>query len=113
MEECDTVTDIAKKVTVLDAIVNLCLVWNRVQSDSIKKCFYNCEFPNSDDVPEAETLPEDYTELFHNILEVPWQEFVNVDENIGQCSEVLTDVCLNNETMMKHATVLQHYFVQV
>ena len=46
MEECDTVTDIAKKVTVLDAIVNLCLAWNRVQSDSIKKCFYNCGFPN-------------------------------------------------------------------
>ena len=54
MEECDTVTDIAKKVTVLDAIVNLCLAWNRVQSDSIKKCFYNCGFPNWDDVAEAE-----------------------------------------------------------
>ena len=92
--------------------------------------------------------------MFQHILEVPWQEFVNVDENIatepdGQCSEVPTDltesvsssvenmdqdpvgiespptlqeaakmikmirnVCLNNETMMKHPTVLQHYFEQ-
>lgn len=106
MEECDTVTDKAKKVTVLDAIVNLCLSWNkvqsdniknRVQSDSIKKCIYNCGFPNLDDVAQAETQPEDYTELFQDILEVPWQEFVNVDENIatepdGQCSEVPTDL---------------------
>ena len=50
MKECDTVTDIARKVTVLDATVNLCLARNRVQSDSIKKCFYNCGFPNLDDV---------------------------------------------------------------
>lgn len=97
MEECDTVTDIAKKVTVLDAIVNLCLAWNRVQSDSIKKCFYNCGFPNLDDVAEAETQPEDCTELFQDILEVLWQEFVNVDENIAtepdeQCSEVPADL---------------------
>ena len=154
MEECDTVTDIAKKVTVLDAIVNLYLTWYRVHSNSIKKCFYNCGFPNLDDVAEAETQPEDCIELFQYILEVPWQEFVNVDENIatepdGQCSELPTDlqesasssvenmdqdpieiespptlqeaakmmkrirnVCLNNDTMMKHATVLQHYFEQ-
>ena len=91
--------------------------------------------------------------MFQDIMEVPWEEFVNVDENLAtepddQCSEVAIDhptecastsvdnmdqdpveidnpltlqeaakmmkkirnVCFNNETMMKHATVLQHYF---
>ena len=154
MEECDTVTDIAKKVTVLDALVNLFVAWNRIPSESIKKCFYNCGFPHLDKAPEDETQAEDGTELFQDLLEIPWQEFVNMDENIAtepdeQCSKVSTDltecassttenvdqdpveiesaltlqeaarlmkkirnVCLNNETMMKHATVLQHYLEQ-
>ena len=93
--------------------------------------------------------------MFQDILEVPWEEFVNVDENLAtepddQCSEVAMDyptecastsadktdqdpvemdipltlqeaakmmkkirnACLDNETIMKHATVLQHYFEQ-
>lgn len=152
IEECDTVSDVAKKVTVLDAIINLSIAWNRVPAESIKRCFYKCGFPDLDVTPETEVQPEDCTELFQDILEVPWQEFVQMDENIAtesseQCSEVSTDkctastdesldqdpveieepitleeaakmmkrirnVCLNNETMMKHATTLQHYLEQ-
>ena len=150
MEECDTVSDVAKKVTVLDAIVNLSIAWNKVPAESIKKCFHKCGFPNLDVTPEAEVQPEDDTDLFQDILEVPWQEFVNMDENIATesnepCSEISTtettetttentdqepveiedplileqaakmmkrirNICLNNETMLMHATALQHHF---
>ena len=81
----------------LDALIHLSLIWNRIPSKTIKKCFYNRGFPNLDDVPEDEPQAKHGRKLFQNLLKISWQKYVNMDQNIaretdGQCSKVSTDL---------------------
>ncbi len=47
MDDANTASDIAKQVTILDAILWMRSAWNAVTSDTIAKCFAKCGFDNN------------------------------------------------------------------
>ena len=57
VDAASTASDIAKKVTVLDAILWLTSAWDSVKPDTISKCFQKCEF--SDALLDAATTDDD------------------------------------------------------
>ena len=44
MDECSTSSEIAKTVTILDAIIWIKTVWDTLQASTIQKCFGKCGF---------------------------------------------------------------------
>ena len=72
MEDCKTATELAKKITVLDAILWLRYAWDMVSYTPIQKCFKKCSIDTSavdepgekeQDNPEEETLLDGMTRL--------------------------------------------------
>ncbi|XP_041374170.1 tigger transposable element-derived protein 6-like [Gigantopelta aegis] len=85
MEDCASVTELCKAITVLDAVNWINAAWKETQQTTIAKCFMMCGFPvtseqesddeNDDNIPLA-------TLLATISSEVPVAEFVNFDHDI-------------------------------
>jgi len=44
MDDCNTASELVKKVTILDAISWMKASWEDLSTDTIKKCFTHCGF---------------------------------------------------------------------
>ncbi len=54
MDEANTASDVAKQVTILDAVLWLKSAWEAVTSDTIQKCFIRWGFNTGGSVPKVE-----------------------------------------------------------
>jgi hypothetical protein len=66
-DEADSVSEIPKGVTVLDAIIWTTSAWETVKPETIQKCFWKCGFKGLDETTSLEIDPEDLTD-FSSIL---------------------------------------------
>ena len=92
MDECKTVIELAKKVTIYDAIVNIKDGWDQLPASTIQKCFKTCgifngmfdatPIPNEHQTDEMEThQPDEFDHWFAKLLEVPWDEYLALMTN--------------------------------
>jgi hypothetical protein len=58
MDEATSATDLAKSITVLDAIHWMKLAWNQVKPETIKKCFKNCGIGDATAMGKEEEVEE-------------------------------------------------------
>ena len=80
MSDADSMTELAKKVTIFDAILNTKLAWDGVSTEGIVKCWKKAGFKeNTDETqrdltnqPTHEPLPS----TISDVLEVSWEEYL-------------------------------------
>ena len=82
VDQCNSASDLAMQVNVLDAILRLKANWDSVSTSTITKCFVNCGFSGGDiSGNEEERVDEDipYGEegIMNNITMVQFTEFEN------------------------------------
>ncbi|XP_062511839.1 tigger transposable element-derived protein 6-like [Corticium candelabrum] len=93
IDKASCVSELAKKVNVLDAIVWLRSAWDRVHPSTIRKCFAKCGFVEPDAVDEggATDLPESEQENMSLEIELEslvnaagttWTEYANCDQDL-------------------------------
>ena len=90
MSDCNTVVELAKKVTIYDAIVSVKDGWDQHTSSTITNCFKSCGiFDGMFDVTpiayEDQTTPQSqepdqFDCWFEELLEVPWDEYLAFDD---------------------------------
>ena len=56
MESATSVHELAKSVTVADAVSWIKSAWKEVKPETIKKCFINCGFESSDNVNSQDNV---------------------------------------------------------
>lgn len=96
MEETSSASELAKSITILDAIRWLDLAWTGVKASTVRKCFAYCgleeQDPASSNVEaEEESLPlleEHYQQLLDG---TPWEEFVTMDNSAATVSDSPTN----------------------
>ena len=86
-----TVVELAKKVTIYDAIVNVQDGWGQLPPSTISKCFKTCgifegmfdAIPiTNEDQTEEERVPNEFDHWFADLLEVPWDEYLAFDDQL-------------------------------
>ena len=94
MDECNTVIELAKKVTIYDAIVNIKDGWDQLPASTIQKCYKTCgildglfdatPIPNENQTEhQMEThIPDEFDCWFAELLEVPWDEYLAFDDQL-------------------------------
>ena len=95
MSESSTVVELAKKVTIYDAIVNVTDGWGHLSLMTIIKCFKICcifdgmfdatPISNEDQTSTEDTsirVPDEFDHWFEDLLEVPWDENLAFDEKL-------------------------------
>ena len=98
MDDCDTASELVKKVNVLDAISWMKAFWYDLSIESIKKCFTHCSFkqendsstentsasendiPVVSDSPGTAAVDEVATQLLDG---VPMADFIAFDDNLA------------------------------
>ena len=84
MNECNTVVELAKKVTIYDAIVNIKDGWDQLPASTIENCFKNCfngmfdatPISNEDQTEPERSEPDEFDRWFADLLEVAWDEYL-------------------------------------
>ena len=93
MDDCNSVIELAKKVTIYDAIVNIKNGWDQLLATTIKKCFKTCGiFDNIFDQPanaiydltQDQMEPDEFHHWFVELLGVPWEEYLACDDKLEQ-----------------------------
>ena len=91
MGECDKVVELAKKITIYDAIMNIKDAWNQLPSSNITNCSKSCSIFNGmlDGEPmpnESESdinrEPDKFDHWFSDLLEVPWDEYLAYNDQL-------------------------------
>ena len=81
MEDCKTATELAKKITVLDAILWLRYAWDMVSDTTIHKCFNKCGI-DTPAVDEPGEKKQDNTEEETLLDGMTLAEFASMDDNL-------------------------------
>lgn len=82
MDEANTATELAKSVTMLDAIRWVDLAWTGVKPTSISKCFAHCGIAVAQSCSQDEEPLPALEGPYHELLDgAKWEEFVNMDDN--------------------------------
>ena len=85
-DKTSTSAQLAKSVTLLDAITWIRVSWLRVQPETITKCFKKCGFTpssNNDEIESNEVESNSYSEDFKSILDgITLQHFVSCDDDV-------------------------------
>lgn len=88
MKESTSVTDLAKKVRIYDAILRTKTAWDEVAPGTLVKCFARCGYrpaAESQNQPNDDTTePDEFDIWFQNLLEVPWEEYLAVDDELEE-----------------------------
>ncbi len=83
MNDTASASDLAKEVTVLDAIMWLKLAWNGVSDITTQKCFALCGFNVSIPNPEPEETDTTDESDFQTVLNgVKWTDYIDADGRI-------------------------------
>ena len=93
MGECNTVVELAKKVTIHDAIVNVKDGWDQLPASTIMKCFKSCgifddmfdgigNLNEDQNEEQTEQEPDDFDRWLADLLEVPWHEYLAYDKKL-------------------------------
>ena len=67
MDQCNSASDLAKQVNVLDAILWLKAAWDSVSASTITKCFVNCGFTGGDILGSEEEGGDEDIFLNHEV----------------------------------------------
>jgi hypothetical protein len=98
MDEANTASELAKRVTLKDAIGWLSLAWTALSPATITKCFVKCGFQCAMDAPESsepsvedpeEDLP--LAQLKPLLGEVTWDQFVEMDRDVSTTPDIQPD----------------------
>jgi hypothetical protein len=98
MDEANTASELAKRVTLKDAIGWLSLAWTALNPATITKCFVKCGFQCAMEVPESsepsvgdpeEDLP--LAQLKPLLGEVTWDQFVEMDRDVSTTPDIQPD----------------------
>ena len=83
LQQCQSVDDLAKKISVLDAIRWICSAFNDISRTCVKKCFWKSDIksntekenlgPEENPISSLRTLITDGTEP---------QDYVNINQNV-------------------------------
>ena len=92
MEEANSASELAKKVTLLDAIMWMKSSWDEVDPITIQKCFSKCGFGDVMETEEDdEIVPEaELEEVLHN-AGMTWQEYANCDADLATTNTIEDD----------------------
>ena len=97
MDEVSTASQLAKSITLLDAVRWLGNAWHAVKPSTCVKCFARCglvDAASTSPSEEEETIPPlegPYHQLLNNIT---WEDYVQMDDTVATVSEepaILTD----------------------
>ncbi len=84
MDEANAASDIAKQITVLDAILWMRSAWNTVTAETITKCFAKCGFTT--DQPSTDTADDDLWDADDLLPLLPagvtLQDYVAADDSL-------------------------------
>lgn len=92
METCEKISDLAKEITVADAVRILEQSWREVKTETISNCFRHCFFPtgSASGTREISCENEMQEETFNSIVQdlniadpIPYGEFVSIDDHIS------------------------------
>jgi hypothetical protein len=87
MDECNTATELSKRITLKDAINWLNLSWTALDPTSIQRCFAKCGFMEASSSPVDDPLDEDDLPLAL-LGDVSWEDFVNMDKDTNTTSNI-------------------------
>ncbi|XP_066274905.1 tigger transposable element-derived protein 4-like [Branchiostoma lanceolatum] len=102
-----TGTDIAKKITVLDAIRWVDSAWKETGRDTIKRCFEKSGFTTSSPVAAVDTEPEvedeatEMDSLAEELFGCSVEELATIDEDLATCDTTGRDWSLPASTILE------------
>jgi hypothetical protein len=91
MDECNSATELCKRVTIKDAIGWLSVAWTSVSESCIQKCFAKCGFRiDSDNTAEADEIhvPEQFQQLLGDMSS---DDFVTMDKDTDTTAQIPDD----------------------
>lgn len=95
-------TNSTKKITVLDAIKLISIIWNEVvKSSTIINCFKKAKFEpssNSDNIEEDDNIVTEHLNKHKNITSENLKNYINIDKNLSVTEEfIFTDPSISND----------------
>lgn len=82
--------DIAKKLTLLDAMHMLTRAWSSVTPETIKNCFRKAGFTNGNETSSQTITPVDAVDHPDTMTATSFEEYVRHDEDL-ECHGMMTD----------------------
>ena len=80
------ITKIVKEIKTFDAILHAKVAWEAIEPETITKCFKQSGIQENYDTPPSTPEPvdedTDFPEYFENLLNIPWDEYLAMDEEL-------------------------------
>ncbi|CAB4068728.1 RNF14 [Lepeophtheirus salmonis] len=87
MDDCNTASELTKKITILDVIQWLENAWMRVEETTISKCFAKVGFTSIDEriqsIEEVEWYDSELIPLHQVVPDLSYQDFINVHSDLA------------------------------